>query len=252
MLNVSLQISSPACTQIGKPAVVRAIALQLTCYRCQKNDNIAAILHPPAGKRAEVDDAWKLRSLVPQILCVNKEIYWEARNYLYSRRFLFLDPTVLYTFLAQIGPGIRPLLRDVAIAEWGYTATHKPVNSPAMTLLADATRLERLWINVCHWEAHKESFINRHNVKCPALDYSSIHYQKSMSQMIYNDCHAFFYQYGIANKRKDAALDILELPPTVGDELPYKRHKCNRTPEAMQVVKDQIRALVLARSLRIT
>lgn len=86
------------------------------------------------------------------LLRVNKAIYHEAVGYLYGNKFTFADTNALHDFLTAIGPRMRARLREIEVAEWGYSSAHKAMNYPAMSLLADAVNLERIWLNICHWE----------------------------------------------------------------------------------------------------
>jgi hypothetical protein len=89
--------------------------------------------------------------LAPVLLRVSRQIYHEAIFYLYSSPIVCLDMQALHAFLTMIGPRRRAMLRDVEVTEWGTTAAHKSLNFPAISLLADAVKLERLVLNVTHW-----------------------------------------------------------------------------------------------------
>lgn len=86
-------------------------------------------------------------------LRLNKAIYGEAIGYLYGSKFTFADTNALHDFLVSIGPRMRGRLVEIEIAQWGYSAAHKAMNYPAMSVLADAVNLERVWLNICHWNA---------------------------------------------------------------------------------------------------
>ena len=90
--------------------------------------------------------------LTPAILVACKAINEEATGFLYSRPFVFGDTHALHAFLTQIGPKHRPILRDIEVAEWGYSTAQKAVNFPAMSLLSDALNLERVMLNICDRE----------------------------------------------------------------------------------------------------
>jgi hypothetical protein len=81
----------------------------------------------------------------------HEAIYEEAHMYLYSRRFVFVDTYTLHSFLTIIGVKNRAKLHDIEVGEWGYSAAHKAVNYPAISLLADATNLTRFGLNICQW-----------------------------------------------------------------------------------------------------
>ena len=49
---------------------------------------------------------------------------------------------------------MRARLRDIEVAAWGYSSAHKAMNYPAMSLLADAVHLERIWLNICNREVN--------------------------------------------------------------------------------------------------
>jgi hypothetical protein len=89
----------------------------------------------------------RLLTILPNL----KAIYEEAHMYLYSKPFICMDTYTLHSFLTTIGVRNRAKLRDIEVSEWGYSSAYKAVNFPAISLLADATKLERLGINVIQW-----------------------------------------------------------------------------------------------------
>jgi hypothetical protein len=90
-------------------------------------------------------------------------IYEEAHMYLYSKPIICMDTYTLHSFLTTIGVRNRAKLRDIEVAEWGYSSAYKAVNFPAISLLADATKLERIGINVVQWGVSHSTFAF-HNV----------------------------------------------------------------------------------------
>jgi hypothetical protein len=109
------------------------------------------------------------RVLTPVILRLNKTIYDEALGLLYSHKFSFADTNALHDFLTQIGPRMRPKLRVLEVAEWGYSTAHKAMNYPAMSLLGDAVNLESVWLNICHWEVSRTRNFKNPNLSRPLL-----------------------------------------------------------------------------------
>jgi hypothetical protein len=105
--------------------------------------------------------------LSPNILAACKTIYMEAIGLLYSKPMILTDTSALLSFTTQIGPKHRAMLRDLEIANWGYTPALKAVNFPAVSMLADATQLERLKINIRHWG------VSTVNNECPAFHISN-------------------------------------------------------------------------------
>ena len=89
----------------------------------------------------------KLMSMVPNLMLLNKQVYAETQPLLYSANdFVLEDTTALHTFLASIGYNVATL-KDLTINGWGHTKAHKAMNFPALTLLAGATKLERIEFN---------------------------------------------------------------------------------------------------------
>ncbi|KAF2437193.1 hypothetical protein EJ08DRAFT_602181 [Tothia fuscella] len=126
--------------------------------------------------------------LTPVLVAVSKDIYNEAIMYLYRNPIVCVDTQSLHSFLTLIGPKHRSLLRDVELAEWGYTATQKALNFPAISLLADAVKLERLSLKI-------------------SPESSAV----SIAKKIYRDCHIFLDAYGAAKGDRFAAVDIIDL-----------------------------------------
>lgn len=59
------------------------------------------------------------RSLIPNLLAVNRQIRDEASSYLYKQELILEDTNALHIFLACIGPSNRELLTNVTIRGWG-------------------------------------------------------------------------------------------------------------------------------------
>lgn len=88
------------------------------------------------------------KKLCTTLLMLSKTIYDEAIGYIYSNRIILTDTYALHSFLIQIGPKHRTLLRNIEVCEWGHTGAHGAMNFPAMSSLADAVNLEKLKLNV--------------------------------------------------------------------------------------------------------
>jgi hypothetical protein len=125
-------------------------------YRSQREDAVrnASSDNTTAGNvtsdHADTDIAEPppFKKLATKILTLSKSIYDEAIGFLYSKPIILTDTYALHSFLIQIGPKHRAMLRDVEVCEWGSTGARQAMNYPAMSSLADAINLQRLKLNV--------------------------------------------------------------------------------------------------------
>lgn len=137
------------------------------------------------------EDEHTNRSLVPNLLAVNKQINSEGVGYLYKQPLILEDTMALHTFLAAIGPSNRLQVTDLTVKGWGMgRGTNKAMNVAALTSLAGCTNLQ--------------SF----NLDCRV---GWMRRPIRLAQQLFRDGHYFFEAYGAANGRKDAAVDILQL-----------------------------------------
>lgn len=144
-------------------------------------------MHP----RPAESDASTLATLVPNLLLVNRQIYSEAQPILYGQNAFALEDTMaLHAFLANIGPRNVAALADVTIKGWGYTKAHKALNHPALTLLAGAVNLKRLKID-CRISWYT----------CP----------KKIAMQVYRDAFHWLKAIGVAKRKRDAALEVIEI-----------------------------------------
>lgn len=136
----------------------------------------------------------KLRTLIPKILLLNKQIYSETQPILYGgNAFAFEDTTAMHAFLANIGDKNCGTLTDLTIKGWGYTKAHKALNHPAFTMLARAVSLTHLHID-CRiaWGCDP----------------------RRIARQLYRDGHHWFEAVGLAKGKSDAAIDIIEVCKT--------------------------------------
>ncbi|KAK3696068.1 hypothetical protein LTR37_018149 [Vermiconidia calcicola] len=131
------------------------------------------------------------KQLIPALLAVNKQVRAEATGYLYQQSIILEDTMALHTFLAAIGPANRSQVADLTIRAWGTgRGTHKAMNVAALTLLSTCTNLK--------------SF----NLDC---EIGWLREPKNLARRLYRDGHYFFEAYGVANGKKDAAVEVLGL-----------------------------------------
>ncbi|KAM0716678.1 hypothetical protein Q7P37_008123 [Cladosporium fusiforme] len=132
----------------------------------------------------------KTRSLVPNLLAVNKQIHNETVNMLYGQKFFFKDTDALHRFLAIIGLRNQQRLLHLDVTNFCTGRNTRALNHCAFMSLAGATNLKTLRLHNDYWY------------------YSSA---KGFARGLYSDAHYFLEGYGAANGRKDAAIDILQL-----------------------------------------
>ncbi|CAK1364700.1 unnamed protein product [Cercospora beticola] len=131
------------------------------------------------------------RSLVPNLLAVNRQIREEASSYLYKQELILEDTNALHIFLACIGPSNRELLTDVTIRGWGVgRGTMKGYNFSALTMLQGCTNLQSLRFE-CSLDRYLDS--------------------ASLARQIYRDGVFFLEAIGDAQGRYDAAVDVVQL-----------------------------------------
>jgi hypothetical protein len=129
-------------------------------------------------------------TFIPALLAVNKQINAEAINYLYGHEFTFENCTALSEFLVATGLRNQQRLDTVRIVSWGsHSAASKAAVRYGLTMLAGATNLQSLILDC-------------------AISGGS---PGNMAALLYRDGHHFIGAYGVANGRKDAAVDIIEL-----------------------------------------
>jgi len=138
------------------------------------------------------DNASKTTSLVPNILALSKQIRDEAINYLYNQDFIFEDTVALHRFLATIGHRNQQRLLNIEIKAFASGRRTIPVNHCAFALLAGATNLKSLKIGH-HQGGYYRSPVNH-------------------AQGLYRTTHFFLEAYGDVHGRRDAGVDIIELP----------------------------------------
>lgn len=131
------------------------------------------------------------RTLIPNLLAVNKQINAEATAFLYQQPMTAADTTSLTAFLGAIGSRRRPLLRDLTIAGWVRGRSMQLANNAAMLLLADCTALRALRLDCGLDEGYRSTL-------------------RSAAEGFYRDGYDFFHAFADAKGAKaDAALEIL-------------------------------------------
>ncbi|KAB5528805.1 hypothetical protein GE09DRAFT_1228563 [Coniochaeta sp. 2T2.1] len=82
--------------------------------------------------------------LVPSLLTTCKAVYAEGAGMLWTQKFRFADMTAMYSFLMNLRPETKAMLRHMTVIYWNGTRTHRFMNMPAFHLLAGVTNLDRL------------------------------------------------------------------------------------------------------------
>ncbi|KAF2215187.1 hypothetical protein CERZMDRAFT_10470, partial [Cercospora zeae-maydis SCOH1-5] len=132
------------------------------------------------------------RSLVPNLLAVNKQIHEEATSYLYKQEMILEDTNALHIFLASIGPLNRKLLTEVTLRGWGLPGkgTMKGYNFAALTMLQGCIKLQRLLFE-CSLDGYRDPV--------------------GLARQIYRDGVFFLEAIGDAQGSYDAAVDVVRL-----------------------------------------
>ncbi|KAL8937969.1 MAG: hypothetical protein Q9211_003423 [Gyalolechia sp. 1 TL-2023] len=133
---------------------------------------------------------WK-PSFGPNILVLNRQMHAETLPILYGANvFAFEDTRALHAFCANIGPKNCALLQRLALKHMGYSKGSKALNNPAFAMLGSAV-----------------------NLTCLAID-CSIHYSgrgEQIARQFYRDGHHWLEAVASSRKRRDAAVDVVEL-----------------------------------------
>jgi hypothetical protein len=140
----------------------------------------------------------QLHSLVPNLLAVSKQIHHEAVDILYGQELRFHDSDALHRFLAIIGPGNQKRLQSVDIVNFCTGRNKRTLNHCAFMSLAGATNLKTLYINHAEFRSYQSS-------------------AKGFARMLYGNAHFFLEAYGVANGRRDAAVDVIQIDEDVFD-----------------------------------
>lgn len=131
-----------------------------------------------------------LPPILPSLIAVNKQIYSEAVDILYSNEFVFIDSSALYAFLINIGPSAARHLKSIRLMGWQFTRGKATYNHACFAVLAWATNLTSF-----HLEA-------------------PIGYRRSSNlgaDQFYRDAFCWLEAFGTAQGKRDAAVDILHL-----------------------------------------
>jgi hypothetical protein len=124
------------------------------------------------------------------LLTVDKQINAEAMTHLYSHKFIFDNSVALLEFLAMIGHRNKLRLNAVKVAQWNRGQHSKQSSNPSgLMMLAGADNLKSL-----------EFSGNLYGIGL-----------KEKAKKIVRDGIHFFRAYGVANGRRDAAVDILKV-----------------------------------------
>nr|POF06921.1 hypothetical protein CFP56_31545 [Quercus suber] len=155
------------------------------------------------AKRGQVEPP---KHFAPSLLATNKQIHDEGVFFLYNQRFVFQDLYALHSFLAEIGPRNCRFVTDVTIKTWGFgRGVHRAMNFCAFTMLALCTNLRSLTLD------------------CD-MDWGYSSNPKRLARTVYRNAHHFFEAFGVANGRRDAAMDIIRLKETNFDHFSYSHH----------------------------
>ena len=170
----------------------------------------------------------KLPKFLLNILLLNREINAETRSTLYGgNHFIFEDPAAMYTFLATIGPQNRAVLTDLTVKGWNHSRATKMMNYPALTMMADAVKLQHL------------------HMDCKIHDQTNGEGPPATALQIYRDGFLFLQNFGFAHKKFDAAIEIIEIAP----ENFISGEFCGRDPDAthaehMEEFREELRKLL--------
>ena len=174
--------------------------------------------YPQPQPAADSAPARVLPTLIPSLLLLNHEIYAETQPILYgSNDFAFEDTTALHHFLASIGSKNCATLTDVTLRGWGQTKSHKALNFPAFTLLANAVNLTRLHLDCrIKWGSGP----------------------KSVAKQVYRDGFHWLEAVGVAKGTKDGAVELIEVMDGNFDE--WRGYGHNKSAEEKPTPEERL------------
>jgi len=155
--------------------------------------------------------------LVPNILAVSKQIHHEAIDILYDQDFMFRDTDALHRFLTIIGPRNQQRIRSVDIKSFCTGRNTRTLNHCAFMSLATATNLKTLYLPTTEFRYYSDA--------------------KGLARGLYSNAHFFLEAYGVANGRRDAALDVIQLGEHSFDYF-YRRYQRNAVAAKPSTVEE--------------
>jgi hypothetical protein len=123
---------------------------------------------------------------------VNKQIYKESVDMLYSNEFIFADSAALYSFLINLGPASSKHLKTIRLIKWGSSLASKACNHSCFAVLVWATNLTTF-----HMEAR------------PCRSWRAT--PKRDAEQLYRNAFPWLEAFGAAKGKPDAAVEILRL-----------------------------------------
>lgn len=144
------------------------------------------------GEENELD-ALEPRTLVPNLLAVNRQIYKEGREILYGNSMRLLDPLALHSFMVNIGPRAATLVKDVTLCSWGgWRGMHKAYNHASFAAMVSATNIEKFKLD--GWLMCKNE-------------------PKYVARQLYRDGFPWLEAVGSAKGGMEAAVKLIEVAP---------------------------------------
>jgi len=131
------------------------------------------------------------KELVPNLLAVSKQIHHEAVDMLYGQDLMFRDTDALHRFLTIIGHRNSQRLLSIDIKELCQGKIKQTLNHCAFMSLTTATKLKALHL--------------------PIDDFTHYTCAKNLARGLFCMAHFFLEAYGVANGRRDAAVDVIQL-----------------------------------------
>ncbi|KAF1846923.1 uncharacterized protein K460DRAFT_413745 [Cucurbitaria berberidis CBS 394.84] len=151
-------------------------------------------------------------SLVPSLLAVSAQVYFEAQDVLYGNEFVFADTSALYSFLINLGPSGAKRLKTLRLLGWSYGRASKAYNNACFAVLVWATNITAFHVDAFHgWFRSIQTGADR----------------------IYRDAFPWLEAMGREAGKADAAVDVLRINARI-----LRTWQCNGTS---QLVTDEQR-----------
>lgn len=157
-------------------------------------------------------DALAPRTLVPSLLAVNRQIYKEGRDILYSNAMRLLDPLALHSFMVNIGPRAASLIKDVTLCSWGgWRGMHKAYNHASFAAMVSATNIEKFKLD--GWLMCKNE-------------------PKYVARQMYRDGFPWLEAVGLQKGSMEAAVKLIDVAPVNFQRRYWQRRDETRNHES--------------------
>ncbi|KAF1933160.1 uncharacterized protein M421DRAFT_415523 [Didymella exigua CBS 183.55] len=179
------------------PSDIKFVAVQRSKRRCAESVSTKSLRQATGSRlyyqshRINNNAKEQATELVLSLFAVNKQVYHEGCDILYSNELIFADPIALYSCMINLDPSISASrLKIMRLKGWGYGSTLRAYNNACFAVLIWANNLKKFYID-CSVGQCRES--------------------ENAAQQTCRDAFPWLEAVGRKKARFDAALDVLEV-----------------------------------------